>query len=49
MKTDGSTEMPRLDEKTLNGLLDADRWLGYQQLRHTAEFKAGSIAFIGVE
>ena len=44
MKTDGSTEMPRLDEKTLNGLLDADRWLGYQQLRHTAEFKAGSIA-----
>jgi trehalose-phosphatase len=44
LKTDGITEMPRLDEKTLNGLLDADRWLGYQQLRHTAEFKAGSIA-----
>jgi len=44
LKTDGSTEMPRLDERTLNGLLDADRWLGYQQLRHTAEFKAGSIA-----
>jgi trehalose 6-phosphate phosphatase len=44
LKTDGSTEMPRLDEKTLSGLLDADRWLGYQQLRHTAEFKAGSIA-----
>jgi trehalose 6-phosphate phosphatase len=44
MKTDESTVMPRLDEKTLNGLLDADRWLGYQQLRHNAEFKAGSIA-----
>jgi trehalose-phosphatase len=44
MNTDGSTEMPRLDERTLNGLSDADRWLGYQQLRHTAEFKAGSIA-----
>jgi len=44
MKTDESTVMPRLDQKTLNGLLDADRWLGYQQLRHNAEFKAGSIA-----
>ncbi len=44
LKTDGSMEMPRLDERTLNGLSDADRWLGYQQLRHTAEFKGGSIA-----
>jgi trehalose 6-phosphate phosphatase len=44
LKTDGSLEMPDLDERTLNGLSDADRWLGYQQLRHTAEFKAGSIA-----
>jgi trehalose-phosphatase len=44
LRADGSTEMPRLDERTLNGLSDADRWLGYQQLRHTAEFKAGSIA-----
>jgi len=44
LNTDGSMEMPQLDERTLNGLSDADRWLGYQQLRHTAEFKAGSIA-----
>ena len=44
LKTDGSMEMPHLDERTLNGLSDADRWLGYQQLRHTAEFKTGSIA-----
>ncbi|HEX7422743.1 MAG TPA: trehalose-phosphatase, partial [Terriglobales bacterium] len=44
LKTDGSTEMPLLDERTLNALSDADRWLGYQQLRHTAEFKTGSIA-----
>ena len=44
MKTDGSMEMPRLDERTLDGLSDADRWLGYQQVRHNAEFKAGSIA-----
>ncbi len=44
LNTDGSMEMPKLDERTLNGLSDADRWLGYQQLRHTAEFKTGSIA-----
>lgn len=44
LKTDGRMEMPRLDEQTLGGLSDAERWLVYQQLRHTAEFKAGSIA-----
>ena len=44
LNTDGSMEMPHLDERTLNGLSDADRWLGYQQLRHTAEFKGGGIA-----
>jgi trehalose 6-phosphate phosphatase len=44
LKTDGIMEMPQVDERTLTGLSDADRWLGYQRLRHTAEFKAGSIA-----
>jgi trehalose-phosphatase len=44
LKSDGSTEMPQLDERTLEGLSDAERWLGYQELLHTAEFKAGSIA-----
>jgi len=44
LKTDGSMEMPHLDARTLDGLSDADRWLGYQQLRRAAEFKAGSIA-----
>ena len=44
LRTDGSMEMPRLNERTLNGLSDADRWLGYQQLRYVAEFKNGSIA-----
>jgi trehalose-phosphatase len=44
MRTDGTTEMPHLEGRTLDGLSDADRWLGYQQVRHTAEFKAGSIA-----
>ena len=44
LKTDGRMEMACLDERTLNGLADADRWLSYQQLRYVAEFKAGSIA-----
>lgn len=44
LRADGSTEMPRLTERTLTGLADANRWLDYQQLRHTAEFKTGSIA-----
>jgi trehalose 6-phosphate phosphatase len=44
LKTDGSMKMPHLDAQALDGLSDADRWLGYQQLRHAAEFKAGSVA-----
>ena len=43
-KPDGRVEMLRLEESYLNALSDADRWLSYQQLRHTAEFKTGSIA-----
>ena len=41
---DGTSEMPSLDERILTALLDADRWLGYQQVRHTAEAKAASVA-----
>ncbi len=44
LKTTGNMEMAPLDEQTRNGLSDADRWLAYQQVRHAAEFKAGSIA-----
>jgi trehalose 6-phosphate phosphatase len=44
LKTDGSMKMQKLDTRTLDGLSDADNWLGYQQLRHTAEFKAGGVA-----
>jgi trehalose 6-phosphate phosphatase len=44
MRANARAEMPQLDGKTLDGLSDADRWLGYQQLRHAAEFKAGSLA-----
>lgn len=44
LRTNGSLEMPRLDERTRNGLSDAEHWLNYQNLRHAAEFKAGGIA-----
>jgi trehalose 6-phosphate phosphatase len=44
LKTDGSLEILSLNERSLDGLSDADRWLGYQQVRHAAEFKSGSIA-----
>src|SRR5258707_6837246 len=33
-----------MKHRTRHALSDADRWLGYQQLRHTAEFKTGGIA-----
>jgi trehalose-phosphatase len=36
--------MPRLDERTLNGLSDADRLLDCVQLHDVAELKGGSIA-----
>jgi trehalose-phosphatase len=44
VKPDGSIEVSELDEPTLKALALADDWLDIQQLQHTAEFKAGSIA-----
>jgi trehalose-phosphatase len=44
MKTDGTMEMPSLDDRTLDALSDAERWLRHHHLRDNAEFKAGSIA-----
>jgi len=41
---DGTVDTMQLGAETLDALSDADRWLGYQQLRHTAEIKTGSIA-----
>jgi trehalose-phosphatase len=43
-KPDGTEESIRIEDHVLDALSDADRWLTYQQLRHTAEFKTGSIA-----
>jgi trehalose 6-phosphate phosphatase len=44
VKTDGSVEVSTLDDVTLTALDLADDWLVSQQLQHTAELKAGSIA-----
>ena len=44
VRPDGVTKMSGLDRRTLDALLDARRWLAYQQLRHVAEFKTGSLA-----
>lgn len=43
-RPDGNLESVHVEERYLVALSDADRWLGYQQIRHTAEFKIGSIA-----
>jgi trehalose 6-phosphate phosphatase len=43
-KPGGKTEIPELDERIPEALAAADHWLEYQQLRHAAEFKTGSIA-----
>ncbi len=44
LATDGTAEVPNLDERTLNALSDAEGWLEREQLRQTAEFKQGGIA-----
>jgi trehalose 6-phosphate phosphatase len=44
MRIDGNTETKSLDQKTLDALSDADRWLQYQHLRELAEMKAGGVA-----
>ncbi len=43
-KPNGNLETVHLEERYLDALSDADRWLGYQKIRQTAEFKTGSIA-----
>lgn len=43
-QSDGVNLMCAPDQRTLDGLADADRWLAYQNLRGSVEFKSGSIA-----
>jgi len=40
----GAVVTARLEERMLDALSDAERWLGYQRLQHVGEFKTGSIA-----
>lgn len=44
LKPGGSADLPALDHATVSALAAAENWLRYQNLEHTAEFKAGSIA-----
>jgi trehalose-phosphatase len=44
-KFDESVPSPSLDERSADGLSDAQRWLAYQGLQHAAEQKATGIAF----
>jgi trehalose 6-phosphate phosphatase len=43
-RSNGSIEIPNLDERTQTGLSDAQRWLAYQGLQHAAELKHASVA-----
>jgi trehalose 6-phosphate phosphatase len=44
LRADGTRETPRVEERALHALADADRWLRYQRLHHLAEFKTGAVA-----
>ena len=44
IKPDGSDDLSPVDQLALEALAAADNWLRHQHLRHTAEFKTGSIA-----
>jgi trehalose 6-phosphate phosphatase len=44
IKPDGSADLSPVDELALEALAAAGNWLRYHNLRHTAEFKTGSIA-----
>jgi trehalose 6-phosphate phosphatase len=44
LRPEGNVEVSALDNRTMEALVEADRWLRYQQLQHTAEVKPGSIA-----
>jgi trehalose 6-phosphate phosphatase len=43
--TDGKIEVAPIEQRYLNALSDALRWLEYQQLAGSAETKSGSLAF----
>ena len=44
LRSDGSCEMPHLDETTTQALAEADAWLDGLRLHHLAEHKPGSLA-----
>jgi trehalose 6-phosphate phosphatase len=44
LRPDGTCETPRVEERVLRALAEADRWLREQGLHHRAEFKTGAVA-----
>ncbi len=44
LRPDGTCEAPRVEERVLHALADADRWLRHQGLHNRAEFKTGAVA-----
>ncbi len=44
LRPDGTYETPRVEERVLHALADADRWLRYQGLHSRAEFKTAAVA-----
>ena len=44
LRPDGTRETPRVEERVMHALADADRWLRYQGLHNRAEFKTGAVA-----
>jgi trehalose 6-phosphate phosphatase len=44
LRSDGTSETPRVEEPVQQALADADRWLRYQGLHNRAEIKTGALA-----
>jgi trehalose 6-phosphate phosphatase len=44
LRPDGSRDTPKVEERVMHALADADRWLTHHGLRDRAEFKTGAIA-----
>ena len=44
LRPDGTCETPRVEERVVQALAEADRWLRDQELHNRAEFKTGAVA-----
>ena len=44
LRPDGTCETPRVEERVLHALVEADRWVRHQGLHKRTEFKTGAVA-----